>query len=119
LGDGLQSGLGLALVLFGLGLMAVAIAQMMYHRTTVVPHMTASSLLTTGVFGVSRNPIYLADALILTGCILRWNAYIAIPLVPLFMYIIYLRHILPEEDRLRAGFGEAFSRYCATTRRWL
>ena len=119
LGAAFQRGFGLVFLLVGFGLMGAAIAQMFHHRTTVVPHMNASTLVTTGVFRISRNPIYLADALILTGCILRWNAYLAIPLVPLFMYIILVRHIRPEEARLRSGFGETFDLYCATTCRWL
>ena len=88
-------------------------------KTTIIPHQTPSSLITTGAFALSRNPIYLADAVVLFGWMLIWGAAAPFLLVPAFVLIINARFIRPEEARLRAGFGERFESYCATTRRWI
>jgi hypothetical protein len=56
-------------------------AQMTLARTTVIPRRNPSALVTGGLFAWSRNPIYLADAIILTGAILWLDAVLALPLV--------------------------------------
>ncbi len=111
--------LGVAIVVAGLGLMVLAILQMAKHRTTVIPHRQPSALVSTGIFRISRNPIYLGDALILTGAILWWGAVAALPLIPVFIWLIGHRFISPEEARLRTGFGEDFVKWSERTRRWL
>lgn len=108
-------------LIVGTGLVFIfwAAATMMAARTTVVPHMRAAELVTTGPFRYSRNPIYLGDALVLTGCLLRWDLLIALPAVFVFCWIITVRFIRPEEARLREDFGAAFDEWCSKTRRWL
>jgi protein-S-isoprenylcysteine O-methyltransferase Ste14 len=103
----------------GLVLMLLAVIEMRKRKTTVIPHMEADALVTTGMFSRSRNPIYLGDALILAGLALCWDAPVALLLVPLFMATITQRFILPEEDRLRRKFRADFARYAEKTRRWL
>ena len=111
--------LGGLLVGAGLVLMLLAVAEMRRRKTTVIPHLEADALVTTGVFSRSRNPIYLGDALVLAGLALRWDAPVALMLVPLFMSTLTQRFITPEENRLRRKFRADFARYCEKTRRWL
>ena len=111
--------LGGLLVGAGLVLMLLAVAEMRRRKTTVIPHKEADALVTTGVFARSRNPIYLGDALVLAGLALRWDAPVALMLVPLFMANLIQRFIIPEENRLRRKFHADFARYCEKTRRWL
>ena len=108
-------------MLVGLGLivMGLAVVEMTRQKTTVVPHMEASHLVTKGIFARSRNPIYLGDALVLAGLALRWDSPVALVLVPVFMAIITWRFIIPEEMRLASKFGADFTAYCARTRRWV
>lgn len=110
---------GAVLAAAGLGLMVAAVVRMVRARTTLDPRGEAQVLVTTGVFRLSRNPIYLGDALILAGLILIWDAAPSAPLVLLFIWIIQSRFIGPEEARLRARFGDDFEAYAARTRRWL
>ncbi len=110
--------LGGALVLAGLGLMAASLVQFARARTTVMPRETASTMLTVGVYRWSRNPIYLADALMLAGLALFWDAA-GLLLVPVFMTVIWWRFIRGEEAGLLASFGPEFTRFAARTRRWL
>lgn len=110
---------GTGLVCLGIVLILLAALQFRKHKTTIVPHQTASTLLESGVFAQSRNPIYLADGLILAGLSLRWDIPHGLLLVPIFMAVIQQRFIVPEEARLRSSFGEAFDAYERKVRRWM
>ncbi len=103
----------------GLLMILVAVAQMRQARTAVLPHREATTLVTNGIFGRSRNPIYLGMALILLGWVLRLDQPLALPLLPLFMWIIERRFIDSEEAALARRFPAAWSRYAQATRRWL
>ncbi|MEM7075930.1 MAG: isoprenylcysteine carboxylmethyltransferase family protein [Pseudomonadota bacterium] len=110
---------GGVLVALGLLMICAALWQMLRLRTTPVPHRVPSVLVTTGVFALSRNPIYLGDALILTGLILRWDAVVSLALVPVFVRLIGVRFVAIEERRCRAAFGAAYDAYETRTRRWI
>jgi len=112
-------GLGMAVIGLGAVLMLAAVAQMLASRTTFIPRRNPSALVTAGVFRISRNPIYLADALILTGAILYWGALFALPVIPAFMSLIMQRYIRDEENRLRSGFGMEYSTWAARVGRWV
>lgn len=116
---GFNSIFGAVLILLGLAVMLVAAGQMMLARTTVIPHRDPTALVMNGIFSLTRNPIYLGDALVLTGLYLHWDALLALPLVLLFMIVITRRFIRPEEARLESAFGEVFAEYRTRTRRWL
>ena len=111
----------LAALLIGAGLilMVLAVTEMRRQRTTVIPHLEADRLVQSGIFKRTRNPIYLGDVLVLAGFILRWDAPLALPLVPLLVWVLERRFILPEEDRLRRKFRQDFHRYTQSTRRWV
>ena len=113
------AGLGAGFVAGGVGVMAVAVLGMVLARTTFVPRRDPAALVTNGLFAISRNPIYLADALILLGAVLYWGAVLALPLVPLFMVLITFRYIHDEEDRLRRAFGPEYEAWAATVPRWI
>ena len=110
---------GAAVALAGAAVMLLALPQFLRMRTTVIPHRQPSALITGGVYRLSRNPIYLADVLILAGLAIRWQAWVALVLVPVFVMVLTRRFIEPEEARLRAAFGPAFDDWAARTRRWI
>ncbi|NOE25331.1 isoprenylcysteine carboxylmethyltransferase family protein [Ruegeria sp. HKCCD6157] len=123
LGLSLEGGLTdlLSGVLIGGGiLMAVlAVVEFRRHKTTVIPHETPSSMVQSGIYKRSRNPIYVGDVLILAGLILRFDAVLSLVVVPVFVSVLERRFILPEEDRLRRTFRADFARYERKTRRWI
>lgn len=90
-------------------------------KTTVNPltPQHSSAVVTTGVYGVTRNPMYLGLALILLGL----AVYLASPwafLGPVgFIAFITRFQIRPEERALTARFGATYTAYCARVRRWL
>ncbi|OYX42882.1 MAG: hypothetical protein B7Z02_10575 [Rhodobacterales bacterium 32-67-9] len=110
---------GAVLVTIGIVLMLVAAGQMIVARTTLIPRRDPDALVHGGVFRFSRNPIYLADAIVLTGLYVAWDALVALPLVAVFMMVISRRFILGEEARLMERFGEEYAEYAGRTRRWL
>ena len=109
---------GLAIGL-GLALMAAAVIQMTLRRTTFIPRRNPQALVTGGVFALSRNPIYLGDALVLAGVILWWDVPLAAPVLPIFMLLIQHRFILDEEQRLKNAFGPAFDTWKSRSGRWI
>ena len=111
--------LGGLLVGAGIVLILLAAIEFRKHKTTIIPHQEATALIQSGVFSRSRNPIYLADVLILTGLVLRWDAVLSLPLIPVLLWWLEKRFVLPEEDRLRRKFRADFARYCQKTRRWI
>ena len=111
----------LAGLLIGAGVILIAAAVLAFRRarTTIMPHQTPDILITTGIFARSRNPIYLGDALILTGVILRLDAVLSLVLVPVFVWWIERHFIVPEENRMRRAFRADFASYERKVRRWL
>ena len=117
----LQGLSGLGAVLIGLGalLLLAAVAQMLAAGTSFVPRRDPAALVTGGVFQISRNPIYLADAMLLTGFIAYWGAVLALPVIPAFITLITRRYVHDEEARLRNRFGAAAEAYFAAVPRWI
>lgn len=110
--------LGGLLVGAGAILIALAAYELRRHKTTIIPHLEADQLVTSGIFSRSRNPIYLADSLILAGFILYWDAVLSLPLIPILVWILEKRFIIPEERRLRRKFLADYARYEKQTNRW-
>lgn len=115
----LLRGIGGLLVAVGVAIIVAAALEFLRHRTTIIPHQVPAQIIQRGVFALSRNPIYLGDALILTGLILRWGAWPSLGLVPLFVWWIQVHFIAAEEDRMRTAFGGAFVQYERKVRRWI
>lgn len=111
----------LAGVLIGGGVILAGLAVMEFrrHRTTIIPHETPSNLIQSGIFKRTRNPIYLADVLILAGLCLWWDAVLALVLVPVLVWVLERRFILPEENRMRRSFRADYARYEQKVRRWV
>lgn len=103
----------------GIILMLLAFAEFRRHRTTVIPHRHASSLIQSGIFSRTRNPIYLGDILILAGIILFLDSVLSLILVPVFAWFLERRFVIPEENRLRRDFKAEWARYERKVRRWI
>lgn len=109
------AGFGIA----GVALMAWAVMTLVRGETTVMPNKGATNLVTSGPYALRRNPIYLAEILLLLGAAeLTQNIWFVI-LVPLFAALVTWLAIIPEERHLEARFGDAWRDYAARTRRWI
>lgn len=116
---GYGPGLGLGLVALGVWLMVQALMLMRARGTTVNPRGMPSALVTEGVFGISRNPIYLADTIILLGVAFWADAVLGLLVVAGFVWIIQDRFIMVEEERLAEAFGDPAAEWFVKVRRWL
>lgn len=90
-------------------------------RTTVNPLLpeNASTLVTSGIFRYTRNPMYLALTLALLGVAAwLWWAPALLAAAGFAAYTTRFQ-IEPEERVLRLKFGDAYARYCQSVRRWL
>lgn len=90
-------------------------------KTTVNPTKpdTASTLVTTGIYAISRNPMYTALAFALLA-IATWLANgIAYLIIPVFILYLTRFQIIPEERALTQIFGDEYKAYQQKTRRWL
>ncbi len=111
--------IGNGFVVIGVLLMGAAVVPFVLKKTSVIPRQKPKAFVKTGVYRISRNPIYLGDALVLTGCVLRWDVLPALLFVPLFVWIITTRFILGEEAGLRDVFGAEYENWAAQVRRWI
>lgn len=113
----------IALIIAGLGICFPVIAAFSFRRvaTTVHPNHPdqTSQLVTTGVYRITRNPMYLGFALML----LAWGLYLgnmaALFGLPIFMFYMNQFQIKPEERILKQKFGQQFKEYLNRTHRWL
>jgi protein-S-isoprenylcysteine O-methyltransferase Ste14 len=91
------------------------------QRTTINPlhPEKTSSLVTGGIYRISRNPMYVGMALLL----LAWAVYLESPaaLLGIGAFIAYITRfqIIPEESLLSRHFGAEFENYRQRVRRWL
>jgi protein-S-isoprenylcysteine O-methyltransferase Ste14 len=75
-------------------------------------------LVTSGIFAFSRNPIYVAFALILIGQFLIFPNWILLVYLVAAIWLFH-RQILCEEDYLKIHYGEEYSAYCKQVRRYI
>jgi protein-S-isoprenylcysteine O-methyltransferase Ste14 len=113
--------LALAIALVGLAIAVVAVVQFRRAGTTPNPMkpQESASVVVTGVYRYSRNPMYVGDLLILAGWAI-WLANLPTFLgLPLFIAYINRYQIGPEERALSARHGTAYADYRHAVRRWL
>ena len=110
---------GIALVSVGTALVVLARREFARHGQPTDPGFPTSKIVTTGVFAVSRNPLYLGGICILMGIALAFNLpWVLVLLLPAIVACHYIL-IVPEERYLAAKFGEEYGRYAATVHRWI
>lgn len=109
------------IALIGLGFDLTGVHGFIRAKTTVNPLKPerSAALVTSGIYRITRNPMYVGMALIL----LAWAIYLgsgAALLGPLVFALYITRfQIQPEERALAVRFGGEFAGYCARVRRWL
>jgi protein-S-isoprenylcysteine O-methyltransferase Ste14 len=116
-----SSAIAPALVALGGAVALAGVIAFRNRRTTVNPltPSATTSVVFSGVYRVSRNPMYLGFLLALAG----WAVYLsnagAALLLPAFVAYMTQYQIKPEERALLAKFGSEFAQYLSRVRRWL
>ena len=110
---------GGALLVAGLALLVVAGGLFTRADTGLIPFRDTRALVTHGLYRYSRNPMYVAMALVLLGVAVTVGASLALLVPAAFLVIIDRRFIRAEERQLEALFGDEYRAYCQRVRRWL
>ncbi len=108
------------LIVLGGAVGVAGIVSFRREKTTVDPRFPekAATLVVSGVYRYSRNPMYLAVLLILLGLALFFGSLAAFLPIPLFILSINRLQIEPEEEALEAVFGEGYRQYKEKVGRW-
>ncbi len=105
------------------GIVLVVFSMLAFRRasTTADPFRPeeASRLVVDGVFGYSRNPMYVSLALVLISWAIWLGSVYNVVVLALFVTYITFFQIKPEEEVLRPLFGESYEHYCSKVRRWV
>jgi len=111
--------LGGVVIVVGLLLLVTANGLFVRAGTDVIPFRKVSSLVTTGIYRFTRNPMYLGMVAVPLGCALTVGVVSALLVPAVFAVIVEARFIRPEEQMLRELFPEQYPAYCQRVRRWL
>lgn len=109
------------LVVAGLAFDLLGLLAFRASRTTVDPlrPQRASALVSSGVYRVTRNPMYVGMCFLLSA----WAVYLSalLPFAGPVVFVLYITRfqIWPEERALSSLFGEQYAQYTARVRRWL
>jgi protein-S-isoprenylcysteine O-methyltransferase Ste14 len=112
---------GAVLGFMGLGVASAGVISFRQAKTTLNPTIpgSASSLVVSGVYRLTRNPMYLGLLLVLLGWGVFLSNALALVLIPAFVVYMNRFQISPEERALTSLFPQVFFAYKAKVRRWL
>jgi len=111
--------IGFLFFIVGTGLNIWADQLFKKESTTVKPFDKPSSLVQTGPFKFSRNPMYLGMTLLLIGAGFILGSITSFVGAVLFILSMEIIFIAPEEANLLKNFGEEFKNYKKTVRKWI
>ena len=111
----------MAMAIAGTVIIGVGIVSFSQAKTTVNPMRpeSSTSLVTSGIYRFTRNPMYLGFLLILIGWAIFLSNALAFLSLPLFVLYMNRFQIKPEEKALRGLFGKEFGVHASNVRRWL
>ena len=110
---------GFVLIVIGFSLAVAAFFEFRKADTTLDPHGSVNSLVTSGIYKFSRNPIYLGFLLMVIGFPLNGGLYLGVLVAPFFVMAMNTLVIQHEESYLDEKFGDVYTDYKRRVRRWL
>jgi protein-S-isoprenylcysteine O-methyltransferase Ste14 len=113
--------LAVGLAAIGLAVAISGVVTFRLARTTLNPTKpeASSSLVSWGIYRITRNPMYLGLLLELTAWAIFLSNWLAFPFLPVFVVYINRFQIVPEERALTSLFAREFVDYQSRVRRWL
>ena len=111
--------IGLVLFLAGIFLAAWSARTFRKAHTNVLTSQSASTIVITGPYGFSRNPIYVGMFLGLGGFAIAFNTLWFLAVLIAMVFVIRFGVIAREEIYLESKFGTRYLEYKARVRRWL
>ena len=111
--------LGIVIIVLGILLFAWSVSRFIKYKTDIRPAGAPSTLMTSGPYAYSRNPIYSANILVLLGVCVLLGSLLPFIVIPLYITIVSTLVIPFEELRLRETFGNTYKDYQAHVGRWI
>ena len=112
------SWLGIVFCLAGLLLLLSSLVSFGRSFRVGIDTHDPDKLVTTGVFALSRNPIYVGFAAVLIGQFLVFPNWLLLVYIGAAAWLFH-RQVLREEEYLKKHYGEEYLRYCQHVRRYL
>lgn len=109
---------GILLITLGVGIVVLARREFALYGQPTEPGHPTSKIVKTGIFAISRNPLYLGGVVVLLGIALSLNMLWAVVTLLVSMALSHYILIIPEEQYLAAKFGKEYEGYAASVRRW-
>lgn len=117
-----KTGTGIIILILVIGCLVGVLGIIEFRRksTSANPHKpeNASTLVTSGIYTFSRNPMYTALLIVLCAAAFKWGSLAGFLILPLFISYMTQFQIKPEETVLEQKFGEDFVEYKTHVRRW-
>jgi len=116
-----QENMSWCIFLIGVSIVATAVYAFKKSNTTTNPlhPEKTSKLVITGIYKYTRNPMYLGMLFVLLTYAIRLGNLYSFIVLPLYVWYITTFQIKPEEEALKKLFGEEFSNYTKSVRRWI
>ncbi|HEY8182849.1 MAG TPA: isoprenylcysteine carboxylmethyltransferase family protein [Thermoanaerobaculia bacterium] len=108
-----------ALFLIPVAIVFVARRELIKHKEHPNPYKPTSAIVSSGIYGFSRNPIYIAFLIVvLATAIAANNAWLLLSIVLLFV-LLQFGVVRAEERYLSGKFGAEYEEYRRSVRRWV
>jgi protein-S-isoprenylcysteine O-methyltransferase Ste14 len=110
---------GTVLVVSGFAMIGLGARRFLAAGTNIPPNLPTTALVMDGIYGRTRNPLYLGSTLIYLGLSTAAGSLWAIMLVMPLLWVISVGVIAREERYLERKFGDAYRAYKARVGRWM
>lgn len=110
---------GIALIVAGVLVVVMPATAFSKAGTTIKPFKESSALVRTGMYRITRNPMYLGMVTALTGAAVLYGSLSTIIAPVLFVPVLNTRVIRHEEDMLEERFGDDYRDFRQSVRRWI
>ena len=112
--------LGYLAIIVALFTDGTSLLQFLRSHTTMNPIRPekAQKLVTTGMYRITRNPMYVGLLFLLIGWGILLGSFTPFLLLPVFIILITTQQIIPEERILEEKFGLEYRDYKKSTNRW-
>ncbi len=111
--------LGLFIIVPSIAVIVLIWRQMHHAKTNIEPWKPTTKILDSGFYAYSRNPIYVAMAVIYFGASILIGSIWSLILLPIVLFIINNFVIVREEKYLETKFGTDYLDYKNRVRRWI
>ena len=110
---------GAALFVVAFAMLRLAAQALRNHKTSINPKGATTTLVKTGIYRYTRNPIYLSFTLIYIAVLVMAHAWWGLLLLIPLLVVVQKGIIEREEQYLSRKFGEEYQNYQRNVRRWL